>query len=158
MSEGSGSDFDLVVLGGGTGGYSAAFRASQLGLRVALVEQAKVGGTCLHVGCIPTKAMLELAELFARLRKAKEFGIVLAGTPALDYPQIARRRDQVVRRMWTGVRGLVDRNRVAYVAGRGRLDGAGTIRVALNGEDGSVGSGPSASSARRTSSSPREAG
>ncbi len=141
MTEGSGNDFDLVVLGGGTGGYSAAFRASQLGLRTALVEQAKIGGTCLHVGCIPTKAMLESAELFARLRKAKEFGIVLAGPPALDYPQIAKRRDQVVRRMWTGVRGLVDKNKVTYVAGRGRLDGPGVIRVALNGEDGTVGTG-----------------
>src|SRR5664280_1050087 len=104
MAAGSDNDFDCIVIGGGTGGYSAAFRASQLGLRTALVEQAKIGGTCLHIGCIPTKAMLESAERFARLQKAKEFGIVLAKAPELDYAQVAKRRDQVVRRMFTGLR------------------------------------------------------
>ncbi len=141
MAVGSSNDFDLIVLGGGTGGYSAAFRASQLGLRVALVEQAKVGGTCLHVGCVPTKALIESAEFFARLKKAKDFGIVLPGDPGLDYPQIARRRDQVVKRMWTGVQGLVKKNKVEFVAGRGRLEGARKVRVQLNGEDGTPGTG-----------------
>jgi len=141
MAASADNDFDLIVLGGGTGGYTAAFRGSQLGLRVALVEQAKIGGTCLHVGCIPTKALLESAEMFARLKKAKDFGILLDGKPGLDYEQMARRRDQVVKRMWTGLRGLVDKNKVAWVGGRGRLEGAGTIRVALNGEDGTPGTG-----------------
>ena len=68
MAAGSGPDFDLIVLGAGTGGYTAAFRAAQLGMRVALVDQGKIGGTCLHVGCIPTKALLESAELYARLQ------------------------------------------------------------------------------------------
>ncbi len=133
------NDFDLIVLGGGTGGYTAAFRGAQLGLRVALVEQAKIGGTCLHVGCIPTKALIESAELLARLKKAKEFGILLEGKPGFDYEQMARRRDQVVKRMWTGLRSLVDKNKVAWVGGRGRLEGAGTVRVALSGEDGAPG-------------------
>jgi dihydrolipoamide dehydrogenase len=135
------SQFDLIVLGAGTGGYSAAFRAAQLGMRVALVDQGKVGGTCLHVGCIPTKALLESAEMYARLRRAKDFGIRLDGAAGLDYPTIAARRDQVVKRMWTGLRGLVDKNGVTWIAGQGRLDGAGVVRVALNGEDGTAGAG-----------------
>ncbi len=130
------SQFDLIVLGAGTGGYSAAFRAAQLGMRVALVDQGKIGGTCLHLGCVPTKALLESAELSARLRRAKDFGIRLEGDAGLDYATVAGRRDQVVKRMWTGLRGLVDKNGVTWVAGRGRLEGAEAVRVALNGEDG----------------------
>jgi dihydrolipoamide dehydrogenase len=141
MAAGSSNDFDLIVLGAGTGGYSAAFRAAQLGMRVALVDQAKIGGTCLHVGCIPTKALLESAELFARLKKAAEFGIVLEGKPAVDIEAMARRRDQVVKRMWTGLRGLVDKNKVAWFGGRGRLEGATTVRIALNGADGAPNTG-----------------
>ncbi len=141
MAAGSSNDFDLIVLGAGTGGYSAAFRAAQLGMRVALVDQGKIGGTCLHVGCIPTKALLESAELFARLKKAGDFGIVLQGQPGLDFEAIAKRRDQVVKRMWTGLKGLVDKNKVTWIGGRGRLDGATTVRVALNGEDGAPGGG-----------------
>jgi dihydrolipoamide dehydrogenase len=141
MGAGSNSDFDLIVLGAGTGGYTAAFRAAQLGMRVGLVDQGKIGGTCLHVGCIPTKALLESAELFARLKKAADFGIVLKGQAGLDYDAIARRRDQIVKRMWTGLKSLADKNRVAWIAGRGRLDGAGTVRVALNGADVTPGAG-----------------
>ena len=75
MAVGSSNDFDLVVLGAGTGGYSAAFRAAQLGLKVALVDQGKIGGTCLHIGCIPTKALLESAAFAERLRLARDFGL-----------------------------------------------------------------------------------
>jgi dihydrolipoamide dehydrogenase len=141
MAEGSSPDFDLVVLGAGTGGYSAAFRAGQLGLRVALVDQAKIGGTCLHVGCVPTKALIESAELFARLKRARDFGILLDGPAAFDFDLIAARRDQVVKRMWTGLKGLVDKNKVTWLAGRGRFEGPTTIRVSLNGEDGAPGGG-----------------
>ena len=79
MAVGSSNDFDLVVLGAGTGGYAAAFRASQLGLKVALVDEDKLGGTCLHRGCIPTKALLESAAFNERLRHAADFGLNLAG-------------------------------------------------------------------------------
>jgi dihydrolipoamide dehydrogenase len=137
----SGPDFDLIVLGAGTGGYTAAFRAAQLGLKVALVDQGKIGGTCLHVGCIPTKALLESAEFFARTKKARDFGILLQGTPGFDYAAIAARRDAVVKRMWTGLRGLVDKHKVTWLGGRGRFTGPTTIRVSLNGEDGSPGAG-----------------
>ena len=100
MAVGSSNDFDLVVLGAGTGGYSAAFRAAQLGLKVALVDRAKIGGTCLHIGCIPTKALLESAAFAERVRHAKDYGIEV-GDPVLDYARMAERRDQVVKRLWT---------------------------------------------------------
>src|SRR5450631_1135560 len=141
MAAGSSPDFDLIVLGAGTGGYSAAFRAAQLGMRVALVDQGKIGGTCLHVGCIPTKALLESAEFYARLKKAGDFGILLEGKPSFDIEVIAARRDQIVKRMWTGLKGLVDKNKVTWIAGRGRLDGATTVRVALNGDTATPGAG-----------------
>ena len=88
MAVGSSNDFDLVVLGAGTGGYAAAFRAAQLGLKVALVDEDKIGGTCLHRGCIPTKALLESAAFAERVRHAKDYGVVLAG----------RRRSSTTRR------------------------------------------------------------
>jgi dihydrolipoamide dehydrogenase len=136
MAVGSSNDFDLVVLGAGTGGYSAAFRAAQLGLKVALVDEDKIGGTCLHRGCIPTKALLESAAFVARVRHAKDLGLTLPGEPGIDYAAMAARRDAVVKRLWTGLKTLVDKNKVTWVAGRGRLDGPGKVRVRQTGEDG----------------------
>ena len=130
MAVSSSNDFDLVVLGAGTGGYSAAFRAAQLGLKVALVDQGKIGGTCLHIGCIPTKALLESAAFAERIRHAKEFGIGV-GDPAIDYAQMAARRDQVVKRLWTGLKSLVDKNKVTWIQGKGRLDGPRNVRVQM---------------------------
>ncbi len=142
MAVGSSNSFDLVVLGAGTGGYSAAFRGAQLGLKVALVDEDRIGGTCLHRGCIPTKALLESADFYHRVRaKSRELGVLVAGDVALDYAVVAARRDQVVRRMWTGLKGLVGKNGVEWIAGRGRLDGAGRVRVALHAEDGTPGAG-----------------
>ncbi len=141
MAVGSSNDFDLVVLGAGTGGYTAAFRAGQLGLKVALVDQDKIGGTCLHRGCIPTKALLESAAFADRLHHAKDFGLTLPGEAVIDYPQMAARRDQVVKRMWTGLKTLVDKNKVTWIDGRGRLDGPQKVRVAQPGEDGTAGKG-----------------
>jgi len=141
MAVGSSNSFDVVVLGAGTGGYAAAFRAAQLGLKVALVDEDKIGGTCLHRGCIPTKALLESAALLDRVRHAKDFGIALEGVPVVDYAAIARRRDQVVKRMWTGLKSLVDKNGVTWIAGRGRLEGPTRLRVNQPGEDGTPGAG-----------------
>ena len=144
MAVGSSNSFDLVVLGAGTGGYSAAFRAAQLGLRVALVDEDKIGGTCLHRGCIPTKALLESAEMMNRARHLKDFGVVLPGEPGepgVDYATMAKRRDQVVKRMWTGLKSLVDKNKVTWVQGRGRLEGPGRVRVSQPSEDGTPGAG-----------------
>ena len=141
MAVGSSNDFDLVVLGAGTGGYTAAFRAAQLGLRVALVDEDKIGGTCLHRGCIPTKALLESADMMNRARHLKDYGVVLPGDPTVDYATMAQRRDQVVKRLWTGLKSLIDKNKVTWIQGRGRLDGPGRIRVLQAGEDGSPGTG-----------------
>ena len=141
MAVGSSNDFDLVVLGAGTGGYTAAFRAAQLGLKVALVDEGKIGGTCLHIGCIPTKALLESAAFAERIRHAKDFGLDLPGDAVLDYARVAARRDQVVKRMWTGLKTLVDKNKVTWIQGRGRLDGPRTVKVQMHGEDGTPGAG-----------------
>src|SRR6185503_2929741 len=141
MAVGSSNDFDLVVLGAGTGGYAAAFRAGQLGLKVALVDDDKIGGTCLHRGCIPTKALLESAAFAEKVRHAKDFGLTLPGEAAIDYAQMAARRDQVVKRLWTGLKTLVDKYKVTWVAGRGRLEGPQKVRVIQPGEDGTPGGG-----------------
>src|SRR6476469_6292304 len=141
MAVGSSNDFDLVVLGAGTGGYTAAFRAAQLGLKVALVDEDKIGGTCLHRGCIPTKALLESGAFTDRVRHAKDYGVLLEGDPVVDYAAMAARRDAIVKRMWTGLKTLIDKNKVTWIEGRGRLDGPGKIRVSQPGEDGTPGKG-----------------
>jgi dihydrolipoamide dehydrogenase len=129
--------FDIVVLGAGTGGYSAAFRAGQLGLKTALVDDgpAGIGGTCLHVGCIPTKAMLESADFYERIRHAAEFGISVSD-PSVDPAVIAQRRDRTVVRLVKGLHSLIRKNGVTYVRGRGRLEGPQQVRVATVDEAG----------------------
>ena len=122
-------DFDVAVLGGGMGGYPAAIRASQLGLRVALVEAEKLGGTCLHIGCIPTKALLESSELYHRLAtRGAEFGIK-AEVVGYDYPRMAQRRDAVVNQLYRGVQYLMKKNKIEVVPGHGRLRDRNTIDV-----------------------------
>jgi dihydrolipoamide dehydrogenase len=141
MAVGSSNSFDLVVLGAGTGGYTAAFRAAQLGLKVALVDEDKIGGTCLHRGCIPTKALLESAAFTERIRHAKDFGIAVGDDgPVVDYTRMAARRDEVVTRMWKGLQTLVGKNKVTWIAGRGRLDGPTKVRVKTSGTAGGDGS------------------
>lgn len=141
MAVGSSNDFDLVVLGAGTGGYTAAFRAGQLGLKVALVDEDKIGGTCLHRGCIPAKALLEGAGLMERIRHAKQYGITLPGEPTIDYAGLAAQKDMVVKRMWTGLKTLPAKYKVTWIQGRGRLDGPSRVRVQQSGEDGTPGAG-----------------
>jgi dihydrolipoamide dehydrogenase len=136
MAVGSSNSFDLVVLGAGTGGYSAAFRAGQLGLRVALVDdQPKIGGTCLHWGCIPTKAMLESAEFYERIGRAGEYGIKVEQA-SVDYSVVAKRRDQVVDRLAKGLHGLIKKNKVEYIRGRGTLQTGRKIKVAKLNDEG----------------------
>ena len=127
--------FDLVVLGAGTGGYSAAFRAAQLGMKVALVDDDKIGGTCLHRGCIPTKAILESADLAFRVRHLGAGMGISTGEVTIDYAAVARHKDDVVRRMWTGLKSLVGKNHVDWIAGRGRLEGPSRVRVRLHSTD-----------------------
>jgi dihydrolipoamide dehydrogenase len=124
--------FDVAVLGGGTGGYTAAIRAAQLGKRTAVIESNKLGGTCLHIGCIPTKALLESSGLYHKVHdRGHEYGI-LAPDSSFDYARIADRRDRVVNQLWRGVQGLMKKNRIEVVEGCGVLEGQGRIRV---GED-----------------------
>ena len=122
--------YDIVVLGGGTGGYGAAFRAGQLGLKVALVDDNPkgLGGTCLHIGCIPTKAMLASADLFDHMKHSSEFGIEASGLSA-DPVVIAARRDKIVARLVKGVTSLTKKNDVDYILGRGKLEGPQQVRV-----------------------------
>ena len=111
------------------GGYPAAIRASQLGLKVALVESDKLGGTCLHVGCIPTKVLLESSELFHRVSvRGPEFG-VNADKVKFDYTRIAARRGEVVNQLYKGVQYLMKKNKIEIVEGSGRLRDRGTIEV-----------------------------
>ncbi len=122
-------DFDVAILGGGMGGYPAAIRASQLGLKAALVEADKLGGTCLHVGCIPTKALLESSELYHRVAaRGVEFGLK-AEVVGFDYPKIAERRDAVVGTLYRGVQYLMKKNKVEVVQARGRLRDKNTIEA-----------------------------
>ncbi|TMC38015.1 MAG: dihydrolipoyl dehydrogenase [Chloroflexi bacterium] len=126
MSE---SDFDVAILGGGMGGYPAAIRASQLGLKVALVEGGKLGGTCLHIGCIPTKALLESSELYHRVAtRGAELGLK-AEVVGYDYPRIAERRDAVVSQLYKGVQYLMKKNKVEVVQAKGRLRDRNTIEA-----------------------------
>ena len=111
------------------GGYPAAIRASQLGLKVALVEGGKLGGTCLHVGCIPTKALLESSELYHRVAaRGAEFGIK-AEVVGYDYPRIAERRDAIVGQLYKGVQYLMKKNKIEVVQARGRIRDRNTIEA-----------------------------
>lgn len=114
--------FDLVILGAGSGGYACALRAAQHGLSVALVEKAKVGGTCLHVGCIPTKALLHAAEVADTARTAHRFGIQ-ASLEGVDMSAVLDYKDKVVTRLYKGLSGLVSGAGVTLVEGEGRLEG-----------------------------------
>src|SRR6187401_1694876 len=113
-------EFDLVVLGAGSGGYACALRAAQLGLAVGLVEQDKVGGTCLHRGCIPTKAMLHAAEVADSVRNGSQFGIH-AAIDKVDLAGVVSYADSVVDRMYKGLSGLVTSRGIPVISGAGRL-------------------------------------
>ena len=120
--------FDLVILGGGSGGYACALRASELGMTVALVEQDKLGGTCLHRGCIPTKALLHSAEVADTAREAAEFG-VHAKFKGIDMEGVDKYKNNVVARLYKGLQGLVKSRDVTYVEGHGRLTSSNTVTV-----------------------------
>ncbi len=122
------SSYDCVVIGSGPGGYVAAIRAAQLGMKTAVVEKDKVGGRCLNYACIPAKAVLRSADVLSDVREAGEFGVKV-GDPVLDYEAVSRRRDQVVSTLTGGVGMLLKKNRVETVAGEGALAGEGAVTV-----------------------------
>jgi dihydrolipoamide dehydrogenase len=120
--------YDVVVLGGGSGGYACALRAAQLGLSVALVERDKLGGTCLHRGCIPTKALLHAGEVADAARDAGQFG-VRATLEGVDMGEVNAYKDGVVSRLYKGLQGLVKSRGITVVEGTGRLVGPRTVEV-----------------------------
>jgi dihydrolipoamide dehydrogenase len=120
--------FDLVVLGGGSGGYAAAIRASELGMNVALIEKDKVGGTCLHRGCIPTKALLHAAEVADVSREAAEYGIV-AQLSGIDMNGVNAYRDNIVTKKFKGLQGLIKARGVTTIEGEGRITSPTTVQV-----------------------------
>ena len=129
MAAGAETAFDLVILGGGSGGYACALRAAELGLSVALVEKGKLGGTCLHQGCIPTKALLHAAEVADAARDSEKFG-VRTTFESVDMGGVNAYKDGVVARLYKGLQGLVSSRSIDYVEGEGRLVAADTVEVA----------------------------
>ncbi len=123
-----GDSFDLVVLGAGTGGYAAALRAASLGLSVAMIERDKVGGTCLHRGCIPTKALLHSADVYETLGHAEAFGIN-AGDPSYDWDGVQGHKKKVVTKMHKGLEGLIKHRKIESIAGTGKLTSPTTVTV-----------------------------
>ena len=121
-------NFDLVVLGGGSGGYSAAIRASELGMNVALIEKNKLGGTCLHVGCIPTKAMLHAAEVADNAREAHECGIN-ATFNGVDMDRVNAFREDIISKKYKGLGGLIKARGITVIEGEGRLVSPNTVAV-----------------------------
>ncbi|TPW76165.1 dihydrolipoyl dehydrogenase [Schumannella soli] len=125
MSE---QNFDLVVLGAGSGGYAAALRASELGQSVALIEKGKVGGTCLHVGCIPTKALLHSAEIADNARESAKFG-VKADFQGIDISAVKEYREGIIASKWKGLQGLLKARKITTIEGQGRLTSPTTVQV-----------------------------
>lgn len=121
-------EFDLAVIGAGTGGYAAAIRASELGMKVALIEKDKVGGTCLHRGCVPTKALLGTAELMEVIRRADKFGINCP-EPELDWRKTMEAKQATVDRLYKGLQQLLSGRNIKIVKGLGRLARPGHIAV-----------------------------
>ena len=128
--------YDAAIIGGGPAGYTAAIRGAEYGLKVALIEQSgKLGGTCLHVGCIPTKALLFNAEIWDHLQHAADFGIEGIGTPTLNWAAVLQRKDGIVTKHAKGLDFLMKKHKIARIEGYGRLtgaalDGAHTVDVA----------------------------
>ncbi|MCA1058190.1 dihydrolipoyl dehydrogenase [Rossellomorea aquimaris] len=138
-------EYDLVILGGGTGGYVAAIRASQLGLKTAIVEKGKLGGTCLHKGCIPSKALLRSAEVYATAKHSEDFGVKINGVE-LDFSKVQSRKDGIVEQLHKGVQHLMKQGKIDVFEGLGRILGPsifspmpGTISVEMNnGEENAM--------------------
>ena len=125
--------FDVAVIGGGSAGYVGAIRGAQLGLRVAVIEKEKVGGTCLHRGCIPTKSFLHSSELAYDIRQAASLGLK-TGAVEIDWPQVLKRKDAVVNQLHRGVEGLLKKNKVTVIKGEGVIEAEDRVLVKDTGQ------------------------
>ncbi|MCO8276020.1 dihydrolipoyl dehydrogenase [Actinoplanes sp. TRM 88003] len=128
MSQPNGGTFDIVILGAGSGGYAAALRAAELDLSVALIDKAELGGTCLHRGCIPTKALLHAAEIADQTRESEQFG-VKADLVGIDMAGVNAYKDGVVARLYKGLQGLLKQDKITLVQGAGKLVAKDTVEV-----------------------------
>ncbi len=122
------SAYDCVVIGSGPGGYVAAIRAAQLGMKTVVIEKDRVGGRCLNYACIPAKAVLRVADVLSEVRDAGEFGIKVS-EPEIDYPAVIKRREKVVTTLTGGVSGLFKKNGIELIQGEGKLAGNGAVAV-----------------------------
>jgi dihydrolipoamide dehydrogenase len=122
------ASFDCLIIGSGPGGYVAAIRAAQLGMKTAVVEKDRIGGRCLNYACIPAKAVLRVADVLAEIREASDFGIKVAD-PEVDFAAVSARREKVVKTLTGGVAGLMKKNAIEVLEGEGTLLGAGKVRV-----------------------------
>jgi len=129
-------DYDLIVIGSGPGGYVAAIRASQLGLKTAIIEKESLGGICLNWGCIPTKALLKSAQVFEYLNHSQDYGIKINGTGEVDFGAVIKRSRSVADGMSKGVQFLMKKNKIEVINGFGKLKSKGVVEVKLN--DGST--------------------
>src|ERR1700685_464977 len=130
MSE---NNFDLVIIGGGPGGYVAAIRAAQLGIKTAVVEKAQMGGICLNWGCIPTKALLRTSEIYHLMHRAGEFGLKVSDI-SFDIKKVVERSRNVAGQLSRGVSGLMKKNKITVIDGHGKLAGKGKISVEKDGK------------------------
>jgi dihydrolipoamide dehydrogenase len=121
--------YDVVVIGSGPGGYVAAIRASQLGLKTAVVEKAELGGICLNWGCIPTKALLKSAQVLEYMKHASDYGIILDGEAKPDFSKIVGRSRSVADGMSKGIQFLFKKNKIDVIQGYGRLTRGQTVEV-----------------------------
>ncbi|MEH7120329.1 dihydrolipoyl dehydrogenase [Neobacillus vireti] len=130
-------EYDIVIIGGGPGGYVAAIRASQLGLKVAVVEKGKIGGTCLHAGCIPSKALLRSAELYAQTKNARAFGII-APEVGLDFSLVQNRKEDIKDRLFKGIQHLMKKGKIDVYEGKGSILESKDVLIQLNNEEEDV--------------------
>ena len=130
--------YDVAIIGAGPAGYTAAIRAGQYGLKTALIEKdSKLGGTCLHVGCIPTKALLFNAEIYDHIKQAKELGVEIAGEAKLNWAAIQDRKNKIVTKHTKGLDFLMKKNKVDVIRGFGKLTGGvkdGVVTVDVSGD------------------------
>jgi dihydrolipoamide dehydrogenase len=125
------SSYDCIVIGSGPGGYVAAIRAAQLGMRTAVVESDQIGGRCLNYACIPAKAVLRVADVLTEIRSAGDFGISVSA-PEIDFAAVAQRRQKVVKTLTGGVAGLMKKNKIDVIEGHGSITDEGNVKIGGN--------------------------